>query len=445
MLIMAKVLRLEPGGWQLTAKLGKGGNGVVYKGKRGNEEAAVKILHPRNWGDSRMNRFRDEVESMERCRDLDGVLPLLDWSLPTAPRDAEPPWFAMALAEPIRLRRLSLHAVVGILRDVARTLAAMHERGISHRDLKPDNLFTRAGRGVVGDLGLCHFDGKQAETATGEKLGPVYYIAPEMLNAAASSDGKQADVYSFAKVLWVMTTGQRFPLPGQHDRSHTALTVSAYVSDQRANLLDRLIEAATAFDPGDRPTMARIASALDEWLLPPEVRLVTDDTDLLDLTGAFAARKERIDLVAKTEQGRVQQDRLTGARFREAIRHVADFVLRALTQAGFMAGLSIDNYEWGFGISATAPWINSSKFVKLQLTACLAEFKAGGVVRLKSEYIAETVRSGSVAELRVLWKHETEYLEGGPEEAPTIARLERGIREQLRESVAAVVALSSEP
>jgi hypothetical protein len=67
------------------------------------------------------------------------------------------------------------------------------------------------------------------------------------------------------------------------------------------------------------------------------------------------------------------------------------------------------------------------------------------VVRLKSEYIAETVRNGSVAELRVLWKHEAEYLEGGPEEAPAMARLERGIREQLRESVAAVVALSSEP
>ena len=124
----------------------------------------------------------------------------------------------MELATPIRTalgKRASLRAVVEAMIEVATTLAAMHDRGVAHRDIKPDNLFQSGTRYVVGDFGLADFEGRTAITAPGEKVGPVYYIAPEMLNRAQAADGRAADVFSFAKSLWVLVSGQQFPLPGK--------------------------------------------------------------------------------------------------------------------------------------------------------------------------------------------------------------------------------------
>jgi hypothetical protein len=82
----------------------------------------------------------------------------------------------------------------------------------------PDNLFFFENRFAVGDFGLVSFEGKSADTAQGERIGPMFFMAPEMLNSAIEADGQFADVYSLAKTLWVMATGQRSPQPGRLGR-----------------------------------------------------------------------------------------------------------------------------------------------------------------------------------------------------------------------------------
>lgn len=109
----------------------------------------------------------------------------------------------------------ALEEVVSAIHEIAVTLAALAGESIGHRDIKPRNLYWHNGRAVVGDFGLADFPGKDSITVEGRKLGPQYYIAPEMLSDAARASPHPADVYSVAKTLWVLATGQNYPPPGE--------------------------------------------------------------------------------------------------------------------------------------------------------------------------------------------------------------------------------------
>ena len=214
------------GGWKLGCRLGIGGNGTVYRAERAGVVGAIKLL--RSVEPKRVARFRDEVHAMMACGDIPGVLPILGSD--TRP-DVGPPWFIMGLAVTIDEELSatgqaaaipSLRRVIEAILSIASTLMAMHGRGFSHRDVKPENLFFFNGKWAVGDFGLVSFEGKTSVTSKGERIGPLHYIAPEMLNSAAEADGRAADVFSLAKTLWVLATGQRFPLPGAYDLLHEA-------------------------------------------------------------------------------------------------------------------------------------------------------------------------------------------------------------------------------
>jgi serine/threonine protein kinase len=116
----------------------------------------------------------------------------------------------------------------------------MHARGYSHRDIKPNNIFKFNEVWCLGDFGLVDFSEKGELTRKGEKLGPALYIAPEMLNEAAHADGTRADVYSLAKLLWKLATGQKYPLQGMHSRNVPGMTISGSVRGKNTGALDAL-------------------------------------------------------------------------------------------------------------------------------------------------------------------------------------------------------------
>jgi hypothetical protein len=263
----------EVAGWTLLDGLGEGGNGKVWHARKGSDEAALKILHTQHQSaeSKRYLRFKLEVEGQQRLIALrvQGVMPIIDASMPSAPTDANPAWLAMPLAVPIRKALGAEPAtlqVVEAVASIAETLAAMHEQGFSHRDLKPSNLYRLGSEWVVGDFGLVDYPGKDGVTSQSERIGSVHFIAPEMMSDAADIDGRPADVYSLAKTLYVLTTGQTFPPPGQHRVDLPGMTVSDFVPGPRAVFLDRLIERGTNLDPRARPSMQQLAAELRECL-----------------------------------------------------------------------------------------------------------------------------------------------------------------------------------
>lgn len=90
-----------------------------------------------------------------------------------------------------------------------------------------------------------------------------------MFNNVKSSNGKSVDVYSLAKTLWKLSTGQQYPLPGSYTPVHLAFRIGSYLPGQLGSAaLDQLIAAATAFNPSDRPSMAEFAAEMKAWLAP---------------------------------------------------------------------------------------------------------------------------------------------------------------------------------
>jgi serine/threonine protein kinase len=258
-------------GWDLIEQIGSGGNAVVWRAKRGNGEAvALKILKDPRRNPERYERFRIEVDTLRMLTGTTGVLPLLDASVPASPSGATKAWMAMPLATPIQTalaQRPGLDTVAEAIGAIADTLAELQRtRGLYHRDIKPLNLYLWNGTWSIGDFGLVALPDKAELTAPGTLLGPKYYLAPELLNRPAESDPAAADVYAMAKTLWVLATGQNYPMPGFLSRDHEAFRISSYVSGEQVYLLDALVERSTGPEPKHRPTMRQFADELRAWV-----------------------------------------------------------------------------------------------------------------------------------------------------------------------------------
>jgi len=93
------------------------------------------------------------------------------------------------------------------------------------------------------------------------------YLAPEFLNNPAAAIGP-GDVYSLAKTMWVLITGQRFPLPGHISAEQAQSRLSSYAVHERLRPIELLIDRATQLDPTRRPSMADLAEELRLWVSP---------------------------------------------------------------------------------------------------------------------------------------------------------------------------------
>jgi serine/threonine protein kinase len=427
------------GGWQLIEQLGKGGNGVVFKAEKDGRQAAIKVLRSNHWDKKRQARFKDEIEAMRRCEAL-GCLPVLESEVPEKTSDKQPAWFAMSLADPM-LAALgeapTVACVVECIRDIAALMAKIHSMGIAHRDIKPDNLFRFDGRWTVGDFGLADFDGKAALTTVGEKIGPTFYIAPEMLNDSLGSDGMPADVFSIAKTLWVLITGQRFPIPGPLTANIEALRASSYVSDARAPLLDAILEAATDHAPSTRPTMNAFAQELTEWLCPTVMKGADAQIDLSQYAAMLAVPKYQMEATMAASSIEQQRIHETGNRLQAKLRPLFNQLAESLTAANFIAvNANTENYFWGGELRGAVPRANNSLgFARIQMNVS-GDYQDPTMARLSASYQVVVDNKSSIE----VWKTSTSFLPAGSTEDAAVANLLSEIRSQFKTVVAQVIA-----
>lgn len=425
------------GGWVLGSSLGSGGNGQVFRATKGQQTAAVKVLRVQGSIAARVTRFRDEVEAMRRCADIVGVLPVLDDDLSTSSRS---PWFAMGLATPLTKHlgsAPSLLKVVEAVRDIGHTLELMHARDISHRDVKPENLFYFKGRCAVGDFGLADYEGKSTQTAKGERIGPLLYIAPEMLNDSTRSDGRPADVFSLAKVLWVLATGQRYPIPGSFDAAHETFRIGAYIQGERTGHLDKLIAAATALLPEHRPSMQHFVGELSAWLSPPPSSPAPIQIDTAAFSAALASRREAMSAERLRSGERTRLAREVGHRVREHLRPLANDLEASLNAANFdSVSKNVDRYEWGFEVQASVPDGNG-RFTQIDIRMQIDPNDLPKIAAWCRVYLKQ-VRGGVQIDL-MLWDKRIEFLEGGSQEERELSLLEMSVRQQLQGAVDTVL------
>ena len=132
------------------------------------------------------------------------------------------PFYVMPFVEGESLRKqiedsgpLSPRQAINILRDVARALSYAHERGIVHRDIKPDNVLLTSGSATLTDFGVAKAltsarsvvsGGQGTLTSVGTSLGTPKYMAPEQVAGEAETDHR-ADIYAFGVMAYEMLTG----------------------------------------------------------------------------------------------------------------------------------------------------------------------------------------------------------------------------------------------
>ncbi|WP_437816639.1 protein kinase domain-containing protein [Sorangium sp. So ce1078] len=179
-----------------------------------------------------------------------------------------------------RKRKLEVPEASRIARDIARGLAAAHERGIIHRDLKPSNIFLHTEPGEsdyvvkILDFGVSKLltGPDQIRTATGILVGSPAYMSPEQVRAQGDIDTR-ADLWSLGVVMFEMLTSRR-PIQGRaHELLRNVLqgeipTVSQVVWQIDPGL-DALVAQCLQRDRQQRPrSAADVAAALESFVTP---------------------------------------------------------------------------------------------------------------------------------------------------------------------------------
>ena len=214
--------RLGP--YEITAKLGEGGMGEVYRARDSklDREVAIKVLPPHLAADTEaLARFEREAKAVAALSHPN-ILAIFDFG-----RDGETAYAAMELLDGETLRErltsgaLPVRKALEIASQIAAGLAAAHTRGIVHRDLKPDNLFlTRDGQLKILDFGLARqteLAGSKSQllaaptqgpgTEPGAVLGTVGYMSPEQVRGESAD--QRSDIFALGVVLYEMLTGRR--------------------------------------------------------------------------------------------------------------------------------------------------------------------------------------------------------------------------------------------
>jgi WD40 repeat protein len=229
MVCRESLLRL--GAYEVVREIGRGGMGVVFEARTDDgRTVALKVLKSARPGAAA--RFDRERRLLSTLGEAEGFVPLLDAGVgPGGEPFLVMPYLADGtVRDRIRRGPLGIEETVAIATAVAGALARAHERGIVHRDVKPENLlFGSDGRVLVADLGVAkHFrfdapggSGSVSLSKTGEALGTLGYMPPEQLTGEVSP---AVDVFALGATLHECLTG-RPAFPGD-----TPLEVSISVA-----------------------------------------------------------------------------------------------------------------------------------------------------------------------------------------------------------------------
>jgi serine/threonine-protein kinase len=288
--LRAHVERALAAHYELDCEIGRGGMGIVYRAKdrRLKRQVAIKLLPPELAFRSEIkSRFLREAETAAQLSHPN-IVPIY-----TVDEQEGLVFFVMAYVSGDNLAKrlhergvLTVDETRKVLREVADALAYAHDRGVVHRDIKPDNILLdqTSGRPLVTDFGIARAmdsEGDSRLTATGMAIGTPAYMSPEQAAGEREIDGR-SDLYSLGILGYQMLTGEppfvagstpamlvkhisERPIPVEQRRtdvpSDLARAVMILLEKEPANRFPSASALVVALDSGEMPAPARRSSA----------------------------------------------------------------------------------------------------------------------------------------------------------------------------------------
>lgn len=254
---------LTVNGYELRARLGEGGMGVVHLAQRpGGRPVALKVLRPNVVGDDEArHRLAREVDSLARVRNR-RVAEVIDAD----------PWGTVPYVATRYVPGLTLHDhaqqegpvtgddLVWLADCLAEALQAVHAVGVLHRDIKPSNVILEGRTPILIDFGLARVADDSRITMTGWLLGTPGYLAPEILHGHDATEA--SDVHSWAATVAFAAQGRapygRGPSMAVMDRVRRG----EHDLDDVDDVVHDLLESCLDPEPDQRPDLAEVRS----WL-----------------------------------------------------------------------------------------------------------------------------------------------------------------------------------
>jgi len=210
--------------YEIECMLGRGGMGVVYKGRQKDLDrvVAIKLLPAEMAADEQfVERFRREARTLAKLHHP-GIVAVYEFGQTVEGHL----FFVMEYVAGTDLRRLmktqnlDSGQALAVVSQICEALRAAHEQGVIHRDIKPENvLVTESGQIKLADFGLSRpteEDASRRFTMTNMVMGTPDYMAPEQRSGQADH---RADIFALGVMLYEMLTGQvprgAFDLPSR--------------------------------------------------------------------------------------------------------------------------------------------------------------------------------------------------------------------------------------
>ncbi|MBA2542207.1 MAG: serine/threonine protein kinase [Deltaproteobacteria bacterium] len=267
------------GNFRLMSCIGRGGMGEVYRAVHTDiqTEVAVKLLHPEISREvEHVQRFFNEARAVGRVKHA-GIVKIFDVGF-----HDDRAYLIMellegeSLAQRLARGRMSATQIAEVGRQIASVLDSTHRAGVTHRDLKPDNIFLVTDDDLGGrervkvlDFGIAKLSGPMATGSVPRTVGAIgtpAYMAPEQW-ADSSKVTAAADTYSLGCVLFEMGCGRppfRAATMAEACASHLHAAPPAMRSlyPDTPPALDALVGRLLAKEPLERPVMSEIAAEL---------------------------------------------------------------------------------------------------------------------------------------------------------------------------------------
>jgi eukaryotic-like serine/threonine-protein kinase len=267
--------RLLDGRYRVLSHLADGGMATVYLAldERLDRQVAIKVMHDNLARDTTfVSRFRREARSAARLGHPN-VVAVFDQGEDNSAGDGLI-FLAMEYVPGRTLRDvltdegpLTPRAALDLFDPILQAIAAAHDAGLIHRDVKPENVILREDGVVkVADFGLARAVTAATTTnASGTLLGTVAYLSPEQVERGIAD--ARSDVYAAGLVLYEMLTGRKAfdgdsPIHVAYQHVHGSVPRPSQTVRTVPEELDQLVALATARDPDHRP--ANAGDYLDE-------------------------------------------------------------------------------------------------------------------------------------------------------------------------------------